>query len=58
MNLQIWLLRAARWLRHPPSPQRLALIAVVVALALALAGLDYLGLWPQALTLAPGGIRP
>lgn len=48
MNL-VWLLRARRWLAHPPAPGRLALVAVVVALCLALFAAEQLGLWPEGL---------
>ena len=31
-----WLLRMARWVRHPPSPRRVTLVLAVVAACLAL----------------------
>jgi len=34
------LLRMARWARHPPSEKRVKLVLVVVALALAIWGLE------------------
>ena len=44
-----WLLRMARWVRHPPAPGRVKLVLVVVALCLALALIEWLGFWPEAL---------
>lgn len=48
-----FLLRMARLARRPPSRRRAMLWGLVLAACLALAGLDWLGLWPDALTLAP-----
>lgn len=43
--------RLVIWIRRPPSPRRMLLIAVVVAAALAIAGIEkYVG-WPDALTV-------
>lgn len=43
--------RLAIWIRRPPSPRRMLLIAVVVAAALVLVGIEkYVG-WPEALTV-------
>ncbi len=43
--------RLAMWVRRPPSPRRMLIIAVVVAAALAIAGIEkYVG-WPEALTV-------
>jgi hypothetical protein len=41
------LLRMARWARHPPSPRRVALVFGVVAVCLALFGLEKLGVIPD-----------
>ena len=57
MNLR-HLLRMARWARHPPSEKRVVLVAVVVAACLALAGLEWLGVLPDAFGLRPGGEKP
>lgn len=38
----IWLLRATRWARNPPSAKRVKLVAAVVALCLAIWGLEQL----------------
>lgn len=43
--------RLAMWVRRPPSPRRMLIIAVVVVAALAIAGIEkYVG-WPEALTV-------
>ena len=57
MNIH-WLLRLAHWARHPPSPRRMALIAGVILLCLALVGIERFWGWPEALTVAPGGRGP
>jgi len=56
MNM-MWLLRMKRWVQHPPSPQRLKLIAVVVALSLLLFGYEHFFGWPDWLTVNKGGRR-
>jgi len=43
----LWILRMAQWLRHPPSPRRVAIGAVVMALVALIWGLDVAGLWPD-----------
>jgi hypothetical protein len=43
--------RLAMWIRRPPSPRRMLLIAVVVAAALAIAGVEKFVGWPEALTV-------
>ncbi|WP_126976797.1 hypothetical protein [Frigidibacter oleivorans] len=53
----IWLLRAAKWARHPPSARRVALVFAVVAVCLGLAAVEWLGLWPAALTMDAGAHR-
>jgi hypothetical protein len=47
----IWLLRMAKWARHPPSPARVRLVLGVIALCLALAAVEYLWGWPAWLTV-------
>ena len=42
-----WLVRLSRWSRHPPGLKRVVLVLAVVALCLALAGLQHFGLWPE-----------
>lgn len=46
-----WLIRASQWTRNRPSWQRVKLVLVVLAICLALAGLQWAGLWPEALTV-------
>ncbi len=46
-------LRMSRWARTPPSRRGVILWLSVLVACLALVGLDRLGLWPDALTLAP-----
>ncbi len=43
----LWLIRMARWVRHPPSRQRVILWAVVVALCLILVGIEHFWGWPD-----------
>ncbi len=43
--------RLAMWIRRPPSPRRMLIIAVVVAAALAIAGIERFVGWPEALTV-------
>lgn len=45
-----WLLRMARWARHPPSAARVRLVAAVVVICLILYAIDQLLGWPQWLT--------
>lgn len=51
MNNLIWLIRASRWARNPPSRRMVILVFSIIALGLALLGLEYLGLWPEWATL-------
>ena len=47
MNNMIWLLRAAKWARRPPSAKMVKLVLAIVAAGLALLALEKLGLWPE-----------
>ena len=62
MNNMVWLIRAVQWVRNPPSDRRVALVAGLIALALAIVALEWLGWWPDALTLdhgrGGGALRP
>ncbi|WP_323715672.1 hypothetical protein [Paracoccus aminovorans] len=62
MNNLIWLIRASRWARNPPSARMVKLVLAIVALGLLLVGLEHFGLWPDWATLdRPRGaprIRP
>lgn len=53
MNIERLLLRMARLARNPPSQRQVLLWAVIIGLCLALAGIEWLGLWPESLRL-PG----
>lgn len=48
---QRWLLRMARWAHNPPSAGRVKLVLGVVAVALALVGLEYVFGCPEWLQL-------
>jgi hypothetical protein len=52
----IWLFRMARWARRPPSPSRVKLVFGVIALCLALYGVERFFGWPEWLTVTP--VRP
>lgn len=47
MNNLIWLLRASRWARNPPSARMVGLVLVIVAAGLSIAVLEWLDLWPE-----------
>ncbi len=53
----IWFLRMAQWVRHPPSPARVAVVLVTIALCLALVGIEHLWGWPDWLRVN-GRLRP
>lgn len=53
-----WFLHMARWARNPPSAARVKLVLAVVALCLAVAGIEALGLWPDWASAARGKLRP
>lgn len=40
-------LRMAKWARHPPSPTRVKLVFGAIALALLIAGIEWMGWWPE-----------
>lgn len=50
MNLN-WLLRMARWARHPPSPGRVKLVLGVILACLVIVGIEWLWGWPEWLTV-------
>ena len=54
MNNLIWLLRASRWARNPPSAKRVKLVLAVIAACVAIAGMQHFGLWPDWATLDEG----
>lgn len=47
----IWLLRMAKWVRHPPSAARVRLVLGIVAASLVIFGIEYFWGWPEALTV-------
>lgn len=58
MNNLIWLIRASRWARNPPKAGRVALVLGIIAVALAIAGLQHFGWWPDwAVMERPRGMR-
>ena len=48
---QHWLIRMARWVRHPPSWGRVKLVLGVVVICLAIFGYEKLFGWPDVLTV-------
>jgi hypothetical protein len=52
-----WLLRMARWSRHPPSMARVRLMLAIAALCLGLVAIEAVWGWPDWLTTG-GGARP
>lgn len=45
-----WLLRMARWARHPPSPQRVKLVLAVIGLCVVIFAIEHIWGWPAWLT--------
>lgn len=54
MGNLIWLLRATRWARNPPSMQRVLLVLGVVAAALTIGLIEWAGWWPEWASLDEG----
>lgn len=52
-----WLVRAARWARHPPSAGRVKLVLAVIAVVLAIGAVERFVGWPAWMTLEPEGRR-
>ncbi|MFO1173841.1 MAG: hypothetical protein U1E48_01345 [Paracoccaceae bacterium] len=46
-----WLLRMAQWAHHPPPLWRVLLWAAVIALCLAVFGIEKAGYWPDWMTV-------
>lgn len=42
-----WLVRAARWVRNPPSAGQVKIVVVVIVLVIAIGALDHYGLIPE-----------
>ncbi|MFI0395938.1 hypothetical protein [Paracoccus jiaweipingae] len=47
MNNLNWLVRAARWVRNPPSPRMVKLVFAIILAGLALLALEKAGMWPD-----------
>lgn len=47
-------LRMAKWARNPPSTRRVVLVLGVIAVCLALVGLERAGIIPEGLGLSSG----
>ncbi|PVA11728.1 hypothetical protein DC366_01870 [Pelagivirga sediminicola] len=45
-----WLLRAARWARHPPSAGRVKFVLAIIAFCVLLYAIEHYFGWPDALT--------
>lgn len=54
MGNLIWLLRASRWARNPPSTGRVLLVLGVVSAALTIGLIEWAGWWPEWATLDHG----
>lgn len=54
MNNMNWLIRAARWVRNPPGDRQVTLMLGVIAAALLIALLGWLGWWPDWATMETG----
>ncbi|MFG6582712.1 MULTISPECIES: hypothetical protein [unclassified Sulfitobacter] len=42
-----WLLRMSQWARNPPSGKRVILVLAIIAAALAVGLVEWLGYWPD-----------
>lgn len=42
-----WLMRAARWVRNPPSERQVRLVLIVLAVCLAIVTVEWMGWWPD-----------
>lgn len=54
MNNLNWLIRASRWARRPPSMKFVIMVFAILAAGLVMAGLEWLGWWPEWATLERG----
>lgn len=59
MNNLNWLIRASRWARNPPAPRMVGMVLAIIALGLALKGLEHFGLIPDwaQMDRQPRGVR-
>jgi hypothetical protein len=51
------LLRAAIWVRRPPSRRMILTVAIAIGAALLIAALEWAFGWPDWLTVSPHGFR-
>ena len=42
-----WLLRMSRWARNPPPLRMILLVVAVVAIAVVIGALEWVGWWPE-----------
>lgn len=54
MNNMVWLLRAVKWARNPPSARMVRLVLGVIVLGLLVVLLEWLDLWPHWATMEHG----
>lgn len=57
MNNMIWLMRARRWVRNPPSAGRVAMIAAIVAAVVLIGAADWMGWVPDWAQMDRPGMR-
>lgn len=53
MNPLIWLMRASRWARNPPSAKRVRLVLALLALIAVIVLLEWGGFWPDWAQMEP-----
>lgn len=58
MNNLIWLLRASKWARHPPSMRMVKLVFAIIAVGIAMIALEKMGWWPEWATMEQSRGRP
>ncbi|TJZ93712.1 hypothetical protein FA743_00065 [Paracoccus gahaiensis] len=51
MHNLMWLVRAARWVRNPPSAKMVMMVFGIIAAALVIAGVEWMGWWPEWATM-------
>ena len=59
MNL-MWFVRMTRWVRNPPSMGQVKFVLAILAICFALAAVELIWGWPEALSTGGGGrpLRP
>lgn len=51
MNYLHWLMRAKGWAQRPPSERRVKLVFGVIAICIAIVGIEYFIGWPDWMTV-------